>query len=166
MRYFLLIFCFFLVSCGQKEPSKQSSPADRSSALSNKGQKDTEKTSESQRSQKTVSPSSGSQESEEPSTVMEVDTIVLIPRIRITCRGWLLPNYKDLTCDRGTPVCGRRASADPSSEPRPYCVIGDPEQLGAQLTMIPPEVASPYCKDIPFKAGDGGEIECFTYHGD
>ena len=160
MRYFLLIFCFFLVSCGQEKSQTSSPPADRSSALSNKGQKDTEKTSESPKATKS------SQVSQEPSTVMEVDTIVLIPRIRITCRGWFLPNYRDLTCDRGTPVCGRRASADPSSEPRPYCVIGDPEQPGTQLTMIPPEVASPYCKDIPFKAGDGGEIECFTYHGD
>lgn len=158
MKYFLLILCFFIVSCGQEESQTQSSPENQL-PVSEEKQKDTENPSESP-------------ETAEPSSVMEVATIVLIPRIRITCRqeGWLffpdVPNYRDLTCDRGTPVCGRRANVDPSSEPKPYCVIGDPEEEGAQLTMIPPEVASPYCKDIPFKAGDGGEIECFEHRGD
>ena len=141
------------MSCRQEESNTQSSPENPLSAT------------EEQKNTADASRSSGL------SPVMEVETIVLIPKIRITCRqeGFLffpdVPNYRDLTCDKGKPVCGRRSGADPSSEPKPYCVIGDPEKEDVGLIMVPPEVATPYCKDIPFKAGDGGEIECFVHHG-
>ena len=103
------------------------------------------------------------------------ETILLIPRIWITCldKGWfILPDVHakhEVTCDKGTPVCGRRASADPQSEPKPYCVIGDPSKKeSAKLTMIPAIVASPYCKKrFPVASlTKRNKIICFQHKGD
>ncbi len=156
MRYLLVVVFFLAVSCSQEESKTESSSGNQSAGAGEEEQTDTEDSPQS---------------IEEQTSVMPLETIVLIPRIGITCRQymlWFIPlnNKQNLTCDKGTPVCGRRASVDSSSELKPYCVIGDSEEEGAELTMIPPEVASPYCKDIPFKGGDGGEIECFEYKGD
>ena len=156
MRCLLVVVLFLAVSCSQEESETESSSGKQSADAGEEEQKNKEDSPQS---------------IEEQTSVMSLEKIVLIPRIGITCRQymfWVIPlsNKQDLTCDRGKAVCGRRASANSSSEPKPYCVIGDPKEEGAELTMIPPEVASPYCKDIPFKGGDGGEIECFEYKGD
>ena len=162
--FLILVSCFLLVSCSQEE-------SDTLPASSEEPRKSSESTVEPEKKQDTAKPTPDPEKTTKPVT----ENIVLIQRIWISCldEGWLFfPDiYKDheVTCDTGTPVCGRRAGADPQSEPKPYCVIGDPSKKEkAKLTMVPTIVASPYCEERFPRASstERNKIICLKHKGD